>query len=105
MGLKEDFLRHLIRRRGDYKALHLAVKEHRAVFLAYGITTYLNELNFETAEVMMIVEKCLEEMMGTDEDIHYGYNDPLQGEYGEDSGKYYLFVDYGLGDIGWWKDN
>lgn len=54
---------------------------------------------------MFLVEKCLEEMMGIDEDIHYGYNDPLQGEDGEDSGKYYLFVDFGLDDRSWWKDN
>lgn len=33
--------------------------------------------------------------MGTDENIHYGYNDPTQGETGEDSGKYYVFVDLG----------
>ena len=67
--------------------------KHKAIFEAYGITTYLNEINFETEEIMFLVEECLEEMMGTDEDIHYGYNDPLQGETGEDSGKYYVFVD------------
>ena len=103
--LKQAFLEHLVRRCGDYKGLHAAIRKHKAIFRTYGITTFLNEINFETEEIMFIVEKCLEEMMGTDEDIHYGYNDPLQGEDGEDSGKYYLFVDYGLGDRCWWKDN
>ena len=92
MGLRENFLEHLVRRCGDYKGLHKAVKKHQSIFRAYGITTYLNEINFDTEETMFRVEKCLEEMMGTDENIHWGYNDPKQGDTGEDSGKYYLFV-------------
>ena len=103
--LKRNFLKHLVKRCGDYKGLHAAIREHKAIFRAYGITTFLNEINFDEEETMLLVEKWLEEMMGTDEDIHCGYNDPLQGEDGEDSGKYYLFVDFGLGDRGWWKDN
>ena len=91
--LRISFLKHLVKRCGDYKRLHETVRKHKAIFEAYGITTYLNEINFETEEIMFLVEECLEEMMGTDEDIHYGYNDPLQGETGEDSGKYYVFVD------------
>lgn len=105
MGLRENFLEHIVRRCGDYIALHESVKKHHSIFKAYGISTYLNEINFDTEEIMFRVEKCLEEMMGTDENIHWGYNDPEQGETGEDSGKYYLFVDLGLGNRGWWKDN
>ena len=94
--LKQDFLEHLVRRCGDYKGLHKAVRKHKAIFEAYGITTYLNEINFDTQDVMLCVKKCLEDMRGTDDDIHWGYNDPEQGETGEDSGKYYLFVDLGV---------
>ena len=102
--LRKVILKHFVKGCGDYKGLHAAIRKHEAIFRAYGITTFLNEINFDEEETMFLVEKCLEEMMGTDEDIHYGYNDPLQGEDGEDSGKYYLFVDFGLGDRGWWKD-
>lgn len=90
--LKRDFLEHLVRRCGDYIGLHEAVKRHKNIFRAYGITTYLNEINFDTEETMMCVMRCLEDMMGTDEGIHFGYNDPEQGETGNDGGKYYLFV-------------
>lgn len=94
--LKQDFLKRLVTRCSDYKGLHKAINEHPIVFKAYGIRTYLNEVNFDTQEIMLCVKKCLEDMMGTDDDIHWGYNDPEQGETGEDSGKYYLFVDTGI---------
>ena len=93
---KYDFLEYLVRRCGDYKRLHESIKKHKGIFKAHGITTFLNEINFDDEETMLRVEKCLEEIMGTDENIHYGYNDPEQGETGEDSGKYYLFVDIGI---------
>ena len=96
LGLKRGFLEHIVRGCGDYKGLHATIRKHKAIFRAYGITTYLNEVNFDTQEVMLCVKKCLEDMMGTDDDIHWGYNDPEQGETGEDSGKYYLFVDTGI---------
>ena len=91
--LKRNFLKHLVRRCGDYKGLHAAIRKHKSIFKAYGITTFLNEINFDAQETMLLVKGCLEDTMGTDEDIHFGYNDPEQGETGEDSGKYYLFVD------------
>ena len=84
LELKRSFLEHIVRGCGDYKGLHETIRKHKAIFRAYGITTYLN------------VKKCLDDMMGTDDDIHWGYNDPEQGETGEDSGKYYLFVDTGI---------
>lgn len=103
MGLKKYFLKHLINRCGEYKKLHKMVNNHKSIFKKYGITTYLNEINFDDEETMLLVKKCLEELMGTDENIHCGYNDPEQGETGEDGGKYYLFVTYKIDDIGWWK--
>lgn len=91
--LKCNFLKHLVKRCGDYKGLYAAIRKHKNIFKAYGITTFLNEINFDEEEIMFLVEECLEKIMGTDEDIHYGYNDSEQGETGEDSGKYYVFVD------------
>lgn len=80
---------------GSYKDFHEAINERPEAFAEYGVTTYLNEVNTITQETMLTIVKSLADMMGTDENIHYGYNDPAQGETGEDSGKYYVFVDLG----------
>lgn len=78
---------------GSYKSFHEAINERPEAFTEYGITTYLNEVNTTTQDAMSVIVKSLTCIMGTDEDIHYGYNNPEQGETGEDGGKYYVFVD------------
>ncbi len=86
-------LEFVIKECGSYKGLHETINKRPEAFAEYGVTTYLNEVNTNTQEAMLTIVKSLTDMMGTDEDIHYGYNDPTQGETGEDGGKYYVFVD------------